>query len=599
MAEAKLNFDESALEQDSALYKLYDKLYKGMVAANEVDAPDFSTDPPLTEDGSVDMDAINKEISDYSTILMKNSAYLYASSILDTIGGDGGGGGGDNPGGDLFVSRSGDSMEGRLTALYGFQAGYDGRIILETAYDGAGQPIVYVNGQLDVDQATTFHDKVQLADSGLWFGENQVLWYDGDRVKISNAYIDISGAITLDGSLSVGDVHIDEHGITWGDYEFYHSGNCNNKDTDWTMKDSNVYGDLHVQGNAEFNGPLISNAGFTFNLDDRAILYTAERESQGEGEETVKDPYIVLQSDFQILGNHGIQFGDSYIIRTRQGTDGVVSFSAPDMIMNLGDSDNGKATRYISLQTGIRNYDSTYQIVSQYGDGNFPNSFSAGSGNSGSPDIRTYYATADDQGVVFPHRIRFYDEGGAMLYASDDLSIAGAIPYSRVSDGGNVKTPIAFKLDYQQTTSLFRDLSKEWSATLHVDTDAEFISLDKPVESVGFSIKSEQYYTRLIENALYFNEGVFLEGVTDGIRHAGNAYFDGNLSSERFASGLAGYGFGIIIDKATGDYNGTLDNLTVRKKFRAYEFEVQKISATNGSLWVSDSCSGDEVKELD
>ena len=40
------------------------------------------------------------------------------------------------------------------------------------------------------------------------------------------------------------------------------------------------------------------------------------------------------------------------------------------------------------------------------------------------------------------------------------------------------------------------------------------------------------------------------------------------------------------------------DSLTVRKKMRVYELEVQKNSVTNGSLWVSDSCSGDEVIAL-
>ena len=33
-------------------------------------------------------------------------------------------------------------------------------------------------------------------------------------------------------------------------------------------------------------------------------------------------------------------------------------------------------------------------------------------------------------------------------------------------------------------------------------------------------------------------------------------------------------------------------------KFRAYEFEVEKTSVTNGSFWISDSCSGDTVEKL-
>ena len=102
----------------------------------------------------------------------------------------------------------------------------------------------------------------------------------------------------------------------------------------------------------------------------------------------------------------------------------------------------------------------------------------------------------------------------------------------------------------------------------------------------------------MIENTLFLNDGAFLEGLSDGIRYAGNAYFDGNLTSQTFASGFAGRGFGIVHDLATGSYAATFDELTVRKKFRAYELEVQKISATNGSLWVSDSCSGDEVIQV-
>ena len=48
----------------------------------------------------------------------------------------------------------------------------------------------------------------------------------------------------------------------------------------------------------------------------------------------------------------------------------------------------------------------------------------------------------------------------------------------------------------------------------------------------------------------------------------------------------------------TGNIEATFDGLTIRKKARFYELEVQKQSVTNGSLWVSDSCSGDLVEEI-
>lgn len=78
----------------------------------------------------------------------------------------------------------------------------------------------------------------------------------------------------------------------------------------------------------------------------------------------------------------------------------------------------------------------------------------------------------------------------------------------------------------------------------------------------------------------------------------GNAYFNNNVQSSRFASGFAGYGWGIIKSEFVGGYHATFDELTVRKRMRIYELEVQKIRATNGSLWISDSCSGDLVEEI-
>ena len=141
-------------------------------------------------------------------------------------------------------------------------------------------------------------------------------------------------------------------------------------------------------------------------------------------------------------------------------------------------------------------------------------------------------------------------------------------------------------------------MSKEWSASLNFTTDAEFFTFQKPIESTSFSIISEKYKTRLIENTLFFDDGIFLEGLTDGIRFTGNAYFVNNLSSMRFASGFAGYGWSIMQSELAGGFSATFDELTIRKKARFYELEVQKQSVTNGSWWVSDACSGDFVEEI-
>ena len=94
MAETKLIFNEETLDQESGIYKLYIRLYEGMRTANECTPPDYTTNPPLTEDGEIDIAAMNEGLSAYSTILMKNSAYLYASSIIGVVGEGGGGSGG-------------------------------------------------------------------------------------------------------------------------------------------------------------------------------------------------------------------------------------------------------------------------------------------------------------------------------------------------------------------------------------------------------------------------------------------------------------------------------------------------------------------------
>ena len=72
----------------------------------------------------------------------------------------------------------------------------------------------------------------------------------------------------------------------------------------------------------------------------------------------------------------------------------------------------------------------------------------------------------------------------------------------------------------------------------------------------------------------------------------------GGISSEFFSSGFAGSGWAILKNKATGSIQATFDEVVVRRKMRVYELEVQKNTATNGSLWVTDSCSGDMVIPL-
>ena len=562
MAEAKLNFDESSLDQTSDLFHLYDRLYQGMVKANEVDAPAFPSSEDLLvkdSDGNITFDAAGNPVLDsvkqaeidqisasFSDILMKNSAYLFANAIMSVMTGGGSSGGGTSATG--FVSRGGDSMKGALSAWYGFDAGVNGQKIFEVSIDANEKKWAIVHGNLRVTEDAEIKGLLNFG-TGIAFDNNKAIYLDNGTLVIEYQNIKMKGDVTLDGTFTLGDVVINKDGIFWGKNEFYHSGNSNKADVDWTMRDVNI-------------------------------------------------AQVVLDSDFRIINGHGIKFDDAYIINVRNND--VVSFSAPGMIMNLGDSDNGKQTEKISLQSDIWDYSNNFKIISKEGAGNFPNGLRAQCAVNGSSVLETYRTDENNLGVLFPKQIRFGSVDGPAIYRDPNTGgLNIQIPYINGEIDGSPTEQLSFNTYFAQTASPFRDKSLAWSATLHFYTDAEFFAFDKPVEAEYFAIKSDRYHTRLIEDALFFDDGKFIEGVTDGLRYAGNGYFDGNISSPSFASGFAGYGWAVKDEITNGGFHATFDSLTVRKKMRVYELEVQKISCTNGSLWVSDYCSGDEVIALD
>lgn len=591
MAAAQLNFDPSQLDPTSVLYDLYTRLYNGMVAANQVDAPDFTVNPPTDEDGEIDQAAISSQLASYSTILMQNSAYLLANSIIAAISASGSGGG-SGGGGIGYVARSGDSMTGGLDALYGFNAGQGNTVIFSVAKDANNNKSAHVYGALFVDEDATVTGSLRMSNSGFYIGNNHVMYVDPSDGELKFDYSDItfSGTVTAD-EVVVHDISINQNGIFNGQNEYYHAGNSNLATVDWDMKDAHVYGDLTVDGDITFDGRLSALGGFDLGENNTRLLYS-------EYDEQSDYLSVKLSSDLDILNGYGLKFNGKYIVKVRNGVTNVVSFAAPGMVMNLGDSDGQVATTHIALQAAIKNAAETYTMVSQYGDGNFPNSFSAGAGNSGPTVMQTYYVDATDSGVVFQKKIRLGASSGPYL-ERDGNSLEIGLSYLYV-DSQEVQHTAFYPINISMigTTSLFRDLSIENSATVNFNTDAEFFRFSKPVEGTSFSIISETYKTRLIENALFFADSVFIEGLTGGMLFNGNAFFTGSLSSPRFASGFAGYGWAINTSELYGGYEATFDNLTIRKKMRVYELEVQKMSVTNGSLWVSDACSGDLVEEV-
>lgn len=611
MAEAHLNFVEEDLDTTSDLYHLYNRLYQGMVSANETEPPAF---PPSSSfvtkdaegndvfdsDGNPVIDTskveeVERMAADYSTILIKNSAYLFANSIVSVFTGSGGGSSGSSTG---FVSRAGDSMSGALKARYGFEAGCDGDKIFEVHKDTDEKLWAIVTGALKVDGDSYFTGEIN-AGTGISFDGNRVIYWDSGNgiLHIENPYVSVTGDVTVDGTFTLDKVLINSNGVFYDNLEFYHQGNSNKSDVNWQMNNANVYGNLWVQGDFELLGALQALHGFSFGTLGQPMLYSETETLQDENGNPYDAAWITLNSDLKIINGHGIKFDNDYIINVRNNN--VVSFSAPGKILNLGDSDNGTPTSKISLQADIWDYSDTYKLISKEGAGYFPNGLSAKCAVSGSSVLETFRNDSDNLGVLFQKQIRFGNTSGPAIYRDETTgNLNLQIPYVNGQIDGHPTEDLNFTTFFAQTTSPFRDLDKNWSATLHFDTDGEFFSFDKPTEAEYFAIKSDRYHTALIENTLFFDDGKFIEGVVDGLRYSGNGYFVGNISSPSFASGFAGYGWAVKTDTTIGGYHATFDSLTVRKKMRVYELEVQKISSTNGSLWVSDSCSGDEVIAL-
>ena len=579
MAEASLNFDESLLDQESSLYQLYTRLYNGMVAAGNVTAPDFSKSPPLTSEGGIDTEAIAKGLQDYSTILLKNSAYLFANSISNSISVEIDGVDFDT---SAFLTRSGDSMSGNFAALYGFSAGRDGiRALDVTLEDNKGK--VDISGNLSVTNDVNVAGVVDLSSKGLNIEGINVLSLAKGKLQISHENVVLSGNISVDGEFHAGYFQVNDGGVFWGDHEVYHGGNANSPKIDWSMLNASVYGDFEAIGEALFGGNVIALNGVNFGHNGSEMMHS-------------EDDGLHMSSDLSLGFGFGLKLAGNYIVKARDYGEDIVSFSAPGMVMNLGDSDGETATRQINLQTGIYNNTGAYRMVSQIGDGYFPNSFSAGCGNSGPTVIQTYYTDPDNYGFVASGKMRLAATGPSLYADSNALTLTA--PFLYVDGDLQLKEDRALSLSFSATTSLFRDLSISNSCSAHFNTEAEMFVFDKPTESKSFAIISERYKTMLLENALLFDDGIFLEGVTGGILHNGDALFSGSLGSTRFASGFAGYGWNISYDAQYGGIAATFDNLTVRKKMRIYELEVQKQSVTNGAIWVSDACSGDTVVEL-
>lgn len=577
---ATLNENIAKIEKGSTLETLYNRLLIGFKSSQEESVPDYTSSDYVVEttdeDGvltyTADEAKINDSIAEYKEITMKNAAYLLASCFADVNNSGEGGGGNEGGNGNLFVAITGDSMTGKLNALYGFSSGDNGVKILEvyqTPEENAEdrKSIVSIDGEL------------HLNPHGLYINGWNVISYDNDILSFDAKHIALNGDVECSGSITLGDVVISSDGINVGDKEFYHSGNSNKEDVDWTMKDGTVAGNLLVKGTSELQSTVTALGGVILGFDKNPVL------SINEGRA------VKLQGDFNIIAG-GIQLDGDYIIHAKNPK--VVSFSAPNRALNLGDD----GTEKINLQTDVYDDDGEYRMLSKFGDAYFPNSFKAGH-LLGNVLIETYKNNTEDAGVVLSRYLRFNNSGGPGFYSDgDSVFFESPFRYNVTADDDTTQITEyrTTSFGYKESSSLYAPLNRK-SASLVFNTTADFYVFDKPLEGKN-SIGIAESKTRLLANQLFFGDSVYWLAIADGVKHYGNAYMVNDIGSVEFSSGFAGSGWRIYKNQLTGNISATFDELTIRKKMRVYELEVQKQSVTNGSLWVSDACSGDLVEEV-
>lgn len=499
---------------------------------------------------------------------IKNAAYNLAKPIAENISA----GEPTEPQLATFIKKAGDNMTGRLGTLFGFQAGEEGKIFLQTFKKTEnGQVIenyISVEEKLKIDSGNLIiDDKVLFNHYTDTLARKEILKINaGDIVDFLQSDIQTRGNLLVGDSNSNG-LYVSPDVFTYKGEDIYHSGNSNKAEVSWAMKDATVSGTLTVSKETHLNGPALALYGIQLGTEGNVIASIVTNELILDGDINIGKPFSL-----KLNGHKVISCPSDFHIQ-------IASIGGS---LILG----GETTSDLRLWSTLTTEAGDHDLIDRFGRASFMNSFKAGYGY-GDTLIST-----NTQSVIIHEKLRFRDSVGPFFNA-DSCGISLIADFLR-SDSTTVthKTGI----NYRKSSSIYADLSKE-SESVFIDTTADFYTFNKPLEGAGF-IGIKESTTRLCDNTLFFTESNYLLNIVDGIKHFGNSYFIGDLFSERFSTGMAGEGFCIRKKIDTGNIEITADEAVFRKKIRAYEFEVQKISAINGSLWVSNYCSGDKVEQI-
>ncbi|KAA6302875.1 MAG: hypothetical protein EZS26_001045 [Candidatus Ordinivivax streblomastigis] len=553
----------AGLDPGSLCYSIYNQLYHNFFNA---------------QDKKDDEHPYGVAEGDDTSIRLRNTAYGFAEAIAGSVAGDAQSG----EGGILldYLKKTGGDMTGKLTANYEFEAGFGNNRVLEIfkkeETDTEGQVISEIFG-------VKITGNLEIGASSFYIGGKQLLSYsqETDTAKLASGTINFDNAILRStGEFIFGDnketgIYITPQTLLIKGKEVFHKGNANLETVDWSMKDGNVNGDLQVKGKTVLSGLLRACHGAELGINDTVFI-------------SIDPEKININTFLSFASGYGIKIENTPVLIRTGEKDIQLGAVGGDLV--LGNENTNK----IRLQAGISDIDGDYLLISKYGAAYFPDSLKVRH-NYGDELLSSYRVDASDEGMIVHKKLRFGTSGGAYLYGIAE-GVAFSSSVEHITPDERTVLHYDTTLKYLSSTSKYKPLNR-LSDTLSISTGADFILLNKPLETKGH-IGIDNSFTRITDGCLFFTSEHYLLSASEGIKHYGNAYFLSNLASEYFSSGFAGSGWAILKNGTTGNVSATFDELTVRKKMRIYELEVQKISATNGSLWISDNCQGDVVIKL-
>lgn len=549
-----LHPDISQLDPDSLCYSIYSQLYLNFFNAQD----QKDEDHPF---GIVE--------GDITSVRLKNTAYSFASAIAGSVAGGGGGGGS----GVLtdYLKKSGGDMTGLLRANSGFEAGVGNTRVFSLFKDEKEDRYgVRIDGD--------FH----IGGDKFYLGGKAVLSYNplSDTATLRSAYLHFGdSSVQAEGEIIIGTkekgIYLSPEVLLVNGNSVYHTGNANVKTVDWVMRDAVVSGNLQVAGSAVLAGQLKALHGVELGVDGDVRL-------------TVAADAVFLTGYLSFGSGYGLKIaGIPVFVRAGEKD---IQLGAVGGELLLG----SEHTQKIRLFAGIADIDGDHLLLSRYGAAYFPDSLVVRH-HYGSELLSSYRVDDADEGMIIHRKLRFGDTAGSFLEAGNN-GIVLASSVSFVTPDLHDIVHCRTEFGHRASTSLYSPQDRN-SVSVYIHTDADFICMEQPLEAKGH-VGIDGSFTRLADGILFFGNENCLLAVSDGIMHCGNAFFLGNISSDRFSSGFAGSGWGILQNKSTGNIAATFDEVTIRKKMRVYELEVQKNAVTNGALWVSDSCSGDKVEKL-